>query len=103
MFMIFLIYSHPALTWQQAFNEMSESSPAVDMSTLMKQRDVPEDMKSYVDWKSKPTNVDPCYMTLSNLPEPMTCVCVSSDSQYFGTGGLDCLVHLYELSTGKVN
>ena len=96
------IFSHPALTWQQATNEMAESAPAIDMASLMKQRDVPKDMKSYVEWTSKPTTVDPCYMTLSNLPEPMTSVSVSSDNHYFTTGGLDCLVHLYELSTGKV-
>ena len=95
-------YSHPALTWQQATNELSSSAPATDMATMMQERDIPEDMKSYVEWTSKPTNVDPCYMTLSNLPEPMTSVCVSSDSQYFATGGLDCLVHLYEMTTGKV-
>ena len=97
-----LIYRHPALTWQQATNELSSSAPATDIATMMQQRDIPEDMKSYVEWTSKPTSVDPCYMTLSNLPESMTSVCVSSDNQYFGTGGLDCLVHLYEMSTGKV-
>lgn len=96
-----ILSSHPALTWQQATNEMSTSTPATDMAAMMKQRDIPEDMKSYVEWKSKSTTVDPCYMTLSNLPEPMTSVCISSDNQYFATGGLDCLVHLYELGTGK--
>lgn len=91
------------MTWQQATNEMSTSSPAMNVAALMKERDIPEGMKSYVEWTSKPAYVDPCYMTLSNLPEPMTSVCISSDNKYFGTGGLDCLVHLYEMATGKVN
>jgi len=31
----------------------------------------------------------------------MTCVAISPDKQHFACGGLDCLVHLYDINTGK--
>ena len=34
--------------------------------------------------------------------QPATCVAVSPENTYFATGGLDCLVRLYDMATGKV-
>ena len=59
--------------------------------------------KSYMEWETKPSTVDPNYLTISNLPHPVTCVAISPDNMYFACGGLDCLVRLYSLETGKVS
>ncbi|XP_053406458.1 telomerase protein component 1-like [Mercenaria mercenaria] len=96
-----ILSSHPALTWQQAYNENSTSQPARDVQTVLNSDTIPRSQKSLIEWNSKPVNIDPCYLTISNLPEPMTCVSISHDNRQFACGGLDCLVHLYDLSTGK--
>ncbi|XP_021378535.1 telomerase protein component 1-like [Mizuhopecten yessoensis] len=92
-----ILTSYPGLTWQQAINEPSDSLPAqqaVDLS-----RDVKD--KQYIEWNNKPATKDPCYLTMDNLPHPVMCVAISQDCQDFVCGGLDGIVRLYNMGTGK--
>lgn len=91
---IHVLSGYPALTWQQARNE-PDSSPvysAVQNEHLT---------SGYMSWNNKSNDADPCYQTLSNLPQPVSCVAISMDSRYFACGGMDCLVKLYDFNTGK--
>ncbi|KAK3603040.1 hypothetical protein CHS0354_037788 [Potamilus streckersoni] len=96
-----ILTSHPALTWQQASNEPASSAPALDMRTILGSPTLQPDQTCYMEWVSKPVQADPCFLTISNLHEPMTCVDIMPDNMYFACGGLDCMVYLYELNTGK--
>ncbi|XP_033757244.1 LOW QUALITY PROTEIN: telomerase protein component 1-like [Pecten maximus] len=92
-----ILTSYPGLTWQQAINEPSDSLPAQQAVSLP--RDVNE--KQYIEWNNKPGTKDPCYLTMDNLPQPVMCVAISQDCQYFVCGGLDGVVRLYNMETGK--
>ncbi|KAL4232139.1 hypothetical protein ACF0H5_009714 [Mactra antiquata] len=96
-----VLSSHPALTWQQAYNEKSTSHPAEDVRSILASECTDSRQKCMMEWTSKPINIDPCYLTISNLPQAMTSVSVSTDNKYFVCGGLDCIVHMYDLQTGK--
>ncbi|KAK3095524.1 hypothetical protein FSP39_015646 [Pinctada imbricata] len=93
-----IINKHPALTWQQAMNEPKGSEPQGAAASL---EGGLTSSRAYMEWQNKPTEVDPNYLTISNLPFPVTCVAISPDNTYFACGGLDCLVRLYSLETGK--
>lgn len=93
--------SHPALTWQQALNEPADSSPAVDIRALLDSGEMERGL-SLMEWQNKPATTDPCTLTITNLPEVVTCVALDKDSRYLACGSKDCVVRIYEMSTGKV-
>ena len=57
------------MTWQQAYNENATSKPAVDMRALMSAGSNKDVADGLMEWGSKPDQVDPCYLTISNLPQ----------------------------------
>ena len=65
----YFISRHPALTWQQAWNESSDSTPARHVRELMKQTNIPHNQRSLFEWISKPTKKDSCTLTISHLPQ----------------------------------
>ncbi|KAK7488729.1 hypothetical protein BaRGS_00020026 [Batillaria attramentaria] len=95
-----ILSSYPALTWQQASNSTEDSLVCQELRRL-RTAGLIEDDTGCMDWDNKPTSPDPCYLHLANLQQPATCVAVSPDGTYFASGGLDCLVRLYDMATGK--
>ena len=63
-----LSFSHPSLTWQQALNEASQTSPATDVRQLMTNTNLTTDL-AVIEWTNKPANSDPCLYTLNDLPQ----------------------------------
>ncbi|XP_052772400.1 telomerase protein component 1-like [Mya arenaria] len=96
-----VLSSYPALTWQQAYNERAESAVTKEVLTNLKSSDTSADNNSIMEWISKPETDDPCYLSIPGLPQAMTCVAISSNNKHFACGGLDCLVHLYDIHTGQ--
>ncbi|PVD30085.1 hypothetical protein C0Q70_09346 [Pomacea canaliculata] len=95
-----ILNRHPVLTWQQAENALEDSQVCKEVKVLQAAGTIKEECTS-VKWKNKPASASPCYLHLANLSKPVTSVAVSPDSAYFATGGWDCLVHLYDMVTGK--
>ncbi|KAJ8317249.1 hypothetical protein KUTeg_005153 [Tegillarca granosa] len=90
-----IINSYPALTWQQALNEPSDSQVYREVISTEQYK------QEYMEWNNKPSTSDPCYLTISSLSQPVTCVAISPDSKYFACGAMDCLIRLYDLQTGQ--
>ncbi|XP_019622302.1 PREDICTED: telomerase protein component 1-like [Branchiostoma belcheri] len=94
-----ILSAYPALTLQQAANEAATSAPAQAVSSLL-------DNKSgtgfhMVRQLNRSEVSDPCYRILDAFGDAVTCVAVSPDGKVFVCGTEDCVVHLYELATGK--
>ncbi|WAR22045.1 TEP1-like protein, partial [Mya arenaria] len=86
---------------RQAYNERAESAVTKEVLTNLKSSDTSADNNSIMEWISKPETDDPCYLSIPGLPQAMTCVAISSNNKHFACGGLDCLVHLYDIHTGQ--
>ncbi|XP_066270990.1 telomerase protein component 1-like [Branchiostoma lanceolatum] len=94
-----ILSTYPALTLQQAANEPATSAPAQAVTSLL-------DNKSgtgfhMVRQLNRAEVSDPCYRILDSFGDAVTCVAVSPDGKVFVCGTEDCVVHLYELATGK--
>ncbi|XP_064629950.1 telomerase protein component 1-like [Lineus longissimus] len=92
-----ILQRFPALTIQQATNEPIDSVIASDADeetcfgfegALMR----------YVN---RPSVVDPCYLTISNLQHIATSLSISHDGHSMACGSVDGVVRLYDMQTGR--
>lgn len=60
-------YRYPALTWQQAVNDLQGSEPYNDGVTSLDT--APDQCDLCFRWSNRPQTQDPNYLTLSNLPQ----------------------------------
>ena len=91
-----VLSSHPALALQQAVNE-----PSTSIVTKAAQDILQDNPQPVITWVNKLETPDPCHMTVSSHSGSVTCVAVSQDSSLFAVGFMNCVLKLYEVSTGK--
>ena len=92
-----ILITSPALSLQQAVNEPSSSAIAKRATEMVKKSPVP-----LFKWLNNPNEVSSCQMTiLSSTTGLVLSVALSQDDGLFATGSKDCVVKVFELSTGK--
>ena len=84
----------PALALQQAINESSSSSVAMEAERVL--LDNPQPL---VRWLNRSSGENPCRLTIPSSSE-VTCVAVSVDSKQFAAGFRNCSVKVFNTSTG---
>ena len=65
---IHILDGHPVLTWQQAINEKSSSSPFEDVQELLSLKKI-KISQGIIHWTNKSNASDPCALTIANLQE----------------------------------
>ena len=90
-----VLNANPSLALQQAVNDTGRSF--VSQMAEQVARDSPYPI---IRWANKPVRSDPCKMILPHS-NPVTAVTTSPDSALVAAGFENCIVKLYELSTGN--
>ena len=90
-----ILTATPALAMQQAINEQSTSLVAQEAERVLE-----DDPKPLVKWLNRPTEKNPCRLTITNSSE-VTCVAVSRDGTQFAAGFKNCSVRVYSTVTGN--
>jgi WD40 repeat protein len=95
---LYHFHRFPALTIQQATNEPEDSIIAQEAIS----RGVFENgANSMMKHMNRSTEVDPCYMTISNLHDVATSLVISGDGRRMACGSADGVVRLYDMQTGR--
>ncbi|XP_022100533.1 telomerase protein component 1-like [Acanthaster planci] len=95
-----VISNLPALTWQQAANEPSESAVCQSMKSALDSGGAAS-RQSLLVWKNKREDQEDCAMTIAGFPQAVTCLAISADGMYVACGNEDCTVKLFERETAK--
>ena len=86
----------PTLSIQQAINEPKASHIAQEAERILE--DSPQPL---VKWLNRPTQDNPCRMTIPGHTSAVTCVAVNQNGSHFAAGFKNCSVRVYNLATGR--
>ncbi|XP_064601394.1 LOW QUALITY PROTEIN: telomerase protein component 1-like [Liolophura sinensis] len=95
-----ILARHPGLTLQQALNDYTDSQPALDAERLLKARPAGQNSGT-IRWNNRPLTPDQCMLTIADLPSAVLCVAVSPCERILACGDADCMVKLYDTTSGK--
>jgi len=89
---------NPALTFQQAANQPNHTAPAIKANNLWNNL---QETRSWVGWRNKPKENDPCKMTFSGHPEAVSaCDFSQGSNKLIACATRDCAIHLYNSDSG---
>ena len=91
-----IISSSPALVFQQAFNEPSQSSISQYAKSAVEGTSYP-----VVEWLNKPETEQPCRLTITGGLQNVMCVAVSSNEELVSCGLSSGIAKVYEIATGR--